>query len=257
MKRTFVCILLSGIFSLCLGQENYEIQVYGSQTQRKNSAIVELHSNYTFVGQKDVVHEVRPPFHSFHETLEITQGISDIFEIGFYLFTNGSAEYGYQFVGTHIRPRIMAPARWNLPVGLSLSTEFGYQRPAYAEETWNVELRPIIDKQFDRLYLCFNPTCGVALKSKYSNSVPVFEPNIKASYAVVANCALGIEYYGDLGPVNSFEPMDNQGHTVFAAFDLLNNVHWELNAGIGFGLTTTTDGLVAKVLVGRRLYWGE
>lgn len=255
MKRIISAMLLSCAAGVCLAQENYEIQVYGSQTQKKKSAIFELHSNYTLQGQKAIVNEVRPSFHSFHETVEITQGITDIFEIGFYLFTNGSPGYGYEFVGTHIRPRVMAPPRWNLPVGISLSTEFGYQRPEYSEETFNIEVRPIIDKQIGKLYLSFNPTCGIALESKYSNSVPVFEPNVKAAYAVLPNCALGIEYYGDVGPINAFEAADDQGHTIFAVFDLLNNIHWELNAGVGFGLTPATDGLVAKILVGRRVYW--
>src|SRR5205809_976411 len=80
--------------SLLFAQENYEIQVYGSQTQAKNSSIFELHSNFTFLGQKDVVKGVRPSFHSLHETLEITTGITDNFELGFYLFTNYTDGYG-------------------------------------------------------------------------------------------------------------------------------------------------------------------
>jgi hypothetical protein len=158
-------------------------------------------------------------------------------------------------VGTHIRPRVMAPAKWNLPVGLSLSTEFGYQRPQYSAETWNIEVRPIIDKQLDKLYLCFNPSCGIALESNYQNSVPVFEPNIKISYAILKSAAIGIEYYGDLGAVNAFEAVPEESHTLFATFDLLNNVHWEVNAGVGFGLTPATDPLIAKILIGRRVYW--
>jgi hypothetical protein len=242
-------------FSVAWAQENYEIQVYGSQTQQPSSTIFELHSNYTFQGETGVVHEVRPAFHSLHETVEITHGISDVFEVGFYLFMNNTPTYGYKVVGTHIRPRVMAPARWNLPVGLSLSTEFGYQRPEYSPETWNVEVRPIIDKQFNRLYISFNPTCGIALESKYQNSVPVFEPNVKVSYAFLKNAAIGAEYYGDIGAINAFEVPSQQSHTVFATFDLLNNIQWELNTGIGFGLTPATDPLVAKILIGRRVYW--
>lgn len=40
----------------------------------------------------------------------------------------------------------MAPASWHLPVGISLSAEVGYQRPEYSDQTWSVEVRPIIDK---------------------------------------------------------------------------------------------------------------
>jgi hypothetical protein len=257
MKTLCFLVVFVALSFLAFSQENYEIQVYGSQTQQKNSSIFELHSNYTFNGEHNVVKGVRPSYHSLHETLEITQGISDIFELGFYLFTNYTPNYGFQFVGTHIRPRIMAPAKWKLPVGLSLSAEVGYQRPEYAGETWNVELRPIIDKQWQKFYLSFNPTFGIAIKSAEGNSIPVFEPNVKGSYAFFPNAALGFEYYGSLGAVNAFETLAGQNHAVFATFDLLNNPKWEFNAGAGFGLTPATDGFIFKVIVGRRIFWKQ
>src|SRR4051812_44972699 len=200
MKRLFYLLFFFFRVAVAYSQENYEIQVYGSQTQQKNSTIFELHSNFTFNGEQHVVKGVRPAYHSLHETLEITHGLGDIFEIGAYLFTNYTPHYGYQIVGTHIRPRVMAPAKWNLPVGVSLSAEIGYQRPQYSEETWNIEVRPIIDKQWNKLYVSFNPTFGIALKSIDNGHTPVFEPNIKATYTFIKNVGLGVEYYGSLGP---------------------------------------------------------
>jgi hypothetical protein len=247
---SFVCIPF-----LSLAQDNYEIQVYGSQTQQKNSTIFELHSNYTFNGETETVHGVTPSNHSLHETVEITHGVTDIFEIGAYMFTNYTPGYGYKVIGTHIRPRIMAPAKWNLPVGLSLSTEIGYQDSAYSDQTWSLEIRPIIDKQWSKLYLSFNPTIGIALKSKYSNSTPTFEPNVKAAYNFFRNLSLGIEYYGDLGSINQLESLPLQSDAIFVAADMLNNPRWELNAGAGFGLTSATDSFVFKIIVGRRVFW--
>jgi hypothetical protein len=236
-------------------QDNYEIQVYGSQTQAKGSTMFELHSNYTFNGEKDVVKGVLPSNHALHETLEITTGITDNFEIGAYLFTNYTPGHGYQIVGSHIRPRIMAPAGWNLPVGLSLSMEIGYQQAAFSAETWNIEVRPIIDKQWNKLYLSFNPTIGISLKSRYDNSTPVFEPNIKAAYTVFKNNAFGIEYYGSMGPVSGFDKISEQVHALFITYDLLNNPKWEFNAGAGFGVTSATDAFVFKVILGRKVKW--
>jgi hypothetical protein len=236
-------------------QNNYEIQVYASPTQAVHSTMFELHSNYTFNGSTQIVDGVIPSNHSLHETLEITTGITPIFEIGAYLFTNYTAGYGYQIVGTHIRPRVMGPPSWGIPFGLSLSLEFGYQKPAYANETWSLEIRPILDKQWDRLYVSFNPTFGISLKSQYNSSVPTFEPNVKISYAVIKNAALGVEYYGDLGPVNQFDQGNQQNHALFIAYDLLNNAHWELNIGAGFGLTPATDPFVFKVIIGRKVKW--
>jgi len=244
---------------VCLGrlsaQNNYEIQVYASPTQTAGSTMFELHSNYTFNGSTQVVNGVIPSNHSLHETIEITTGITPIFETGVYLFTNYTPGYGYQVVGFHLRPRVVAPADWGIPFGLSLSMEIGYQKPAYADDTWSLEIRPIIDKQWGDFYAAFNPTFGIALQSQYNNSVPTFEPNLKLSYALFKDAAFGIEYYGDMGPVTSFDSGPQQNHAIFLAYDLLNNSKWELNIGAGFGLTPSTDPFVFKIIVGRRVKW--
>ena len=51
-----------------------------------------------------------------------------------------------QWVGDHIRPRVRVPESWRWPVGVSLSTEVGYQRAVYSPDTWTWEIRPIVDK---------------------------------------------------------------------------------------------------------------
>lgn len=236
-------------------QDNYEIQVYASPTQAKGSTMFELHSNYTFNGSTQIVNGVLPSNHSLHETLEITTGITSIFETGVYLFTNYTPGYGYQIVGMHLRPRVMAPADWGIPFGLSLSMEIGYQKPAYADDEWSLEIRPIIDRQWGKFYASLNPTFGVSLKSDYNNSVPTFEPNVKLSYAILKNAAFGIEYYGDMGPVTNFDQGKQQNHALFITYDLLNNIRWELNIGAGFGLTPATDPFVFKIITGRRIVW--
>ena len=249
--------VLSFMFSYwtAAGQNNYEIQVYASPTQAVHTTMFELHSNYTFNGSTQIANGVLPSNHSLHETLEITTGITPIFEIGAYLFTNYTPGYGYQIVGTHIRPRIMAPASWGIPFGLSLSVEVGYQKPAYSSDTWSLEIRPIIDKQWSKWYVSINPTLGISLKSQYNNAVPTLEPNVKISYAVFNNAAFGVEYYGDMGPLNQFDQGNQQNHALFIAYDLQNNAKWELNIGAGFGLTPATDAFVFKVILGRKVRW--
>lgn len=257
MKRTRVSTLLLFLFlsKVVASQENYEIQVYGSQTQKAGSTMFELHSNYTFSGTTTYKDGVLPSNHALHETIEITTGITPVFEIGAYLFTAWYPGKGYQVIGSHIRPRIMAPLSWRWPVGVSLSTEIGYQKPDFSSQRWNVEIRPIIDKQWEHWYLSFNPTFGISLKSDYDRSTPAFEPNLKASRTIGRNNAIGIEYYGDIGYINSFESWHQQGEAIFLAYDLLNNQLWEFNAGAGFGLNNSTDPFVFKIILGRRVNW--
>ena len=49
-----------------------------------------------------------------------------------------------------------------------------------------------------------------------------------------------------MGPVTNFDQGPQQNHAIFLAYDLENNPKWELNIGVGFELTPTTDPLVFK-----------
>jgi len=69
-------------------QSNFEIQVYGSETVAARTTMVELHSNVTADGTTQTVDGVLGAQGAFHETLEITQGITSWFETGFYVFTS-------------------------------------------------------------------------------------------------------------------------------------------------------------------------
>jgi hypothetical protein len=214
MKKLTGIIISVSLSILVNAQANYEIQVYASPTVTKGNTIFELHSNFTFEGEKNIVEKVIPTYHSLHETLEITHGITGNFEIGFYLFTNYTSPYGYKIVGAHIRPRISAPEKWKWPIGVSLSTEIGYQRRQYSTDVWSIEIRPIFDKQFNNFYIAFNPAFGISLKSDSNIHTPGLEPNLKASYTF-NKIALGIEYYGDLGPINDIPKISQQSHALF------------------------------------------
>lgn len=255
--KLFIFIIGFFLTITLVAQENYEIQVYASPTMSKGQSIFEIHSNFTFKGNKDIVDGVLPSYHSLHETIEITHGITDNFELGFYLFTNYTPNYGWKVIGTHIRPRIAAPEKWKLPVGLSLSAEIGWQKKEYSAETFSLEIRPIIDKTLGNLYLSLNPVLGVALQGIDKPSAPAFAPNFKAAYAFGSKISIGTEYYGDLGPLNQFEKLPQQNHAIFLVADLYVDPKWEINFGPGFGLTEATDAIVMKFILGRRINWNK
>ncbi|MFZ0688523.1 MAG: hypothetical protein WAM68_01755, partial [Acidobacteriaceae bacterium] len=85
-----------------MAQENYEIQVYPSETMAPGTLLVELHSNYTVEGSTSVNYGVRPTQGEEHETVEFTQGLSKWSELGFYVFTEEHNGTGVQWVGDHI-----------------------------------------------------------------------------------------------------------------------------------------------------------
>ena len=191
-------------------QGNYEIQVYGSDLVPPHNTMVELHSNFTFEGSKSMIDGMLPTEHQWHETLEITHGWNEWFETGFYQFTSHQADGGWSWVGTHIRPRVAVPERYHLPVGISLSTEIGYQRAIFSADTWTWEIRPIIDKKLGRWYSSFNPSLDRAFHGPDTRRGLEFSPNFKVSYDITPKIAGGLEYYGALGPVTGFDPLYEQ-----------------------------------------------
>lgn len=248
-------VLLALSLAVCAGvraQDNYEIQVYGADTVEPKHTMVELHSNFTFEGSKTPDDGTYPTNHQLHETVEITHGFNDWFEVGFYIFTAAQNGKGWDWVGDHIRPRVRIPEKWKWPVGVSVSQEIGYQRRVYSVDTWTYELRPIIDKQYKKWYFSFNPTFDKSLHGLTASQGFVFSPNVKISYDFTKKITGGVEYYGSVGPVTGFDPVSQQQQQIFPAIDLNLSKKWEVNFGVGVGVTRATDHLIAKTILGYR-----
>jgi len=250
-------VALAGLPAPVQAQGNYEIQVYGADTVAPESLMVELHSNFTFEGQKETIDGVYPTEHQEHETLELTQGINSWSEVGFYVFTSEQDGHGVQWVGDHIRPRIRVPDSWDWPVGVSLSTEVGYQRAVYSADTWTWEIRPIIDKAIGRWYFAINPALERTWHGPDVNQGLGFAPGVKVSYDFTPVVSGGLEYYADYGRIDSFASSRNQQQQFFAVTDLNVSPLWEINIGVGVGVTAATDHLIFKCIFGRHIDWGR
>lgn len=247
--------------SLLHAQDNYEIQVYGSDTVAPRTTMVELHSNFTVDGSKPLpgspytADREYPTNHAEHETVEITQGVNKWSEVGFYIFTSAREGQGWQWVGDHIRPRVRVPDSWHWPVGVSLSTEVGYQRRKFSPDNWTWEIRPIVDKQSGPWYWAINPALE---RSFHGESVPdgvEFSPDAKFSYNFNKYVAGGLEYYGAFGRLGDFASLHDQEQQFFPAIDLNVSPAWEINFGVGWGVTAGTDHLIVKGILGRRFDW--
>jgi len=256
-RAILACLSLTGLLAsaprLVHAQDNYEIQVYSAPTMDKGHTIFELHSNYTFDGRRTVANGVQPTHHAAHYTLEITHGFTDWFEVGAYAFITQQPAGGFNYVGSHIRPRIAAPESWHLPVGLSLSAEVGFQRRDFAEDTWNAEIRPIIDKQVGRAYFAFNPVLGKSFRGATSADGFAFEPSGAATFDVTKQVNVGAEYYGGLGTLRRLAPPNERDHLLFGVLNLNLSPAYEFNFGIGRGLGSTAEKSIVKLILGRRI----
>ena len=254
-RLTFFLLLVFGASVPTYAQDNYEIQVYGYDTVPPGTTMVEFHTNFTAQGRKTTVDGLVPTYHAVHETVEITQGFTNWFETGFYIFTSIQPNGGWQWVGDHIRPRLRIPESWHWPVGLSLSNEIGYQRRQFSADTWTWEIRPIVDKKLGRWYLSFNPSLDRSWHGESVNRGVEFSPNAKVSYDLTKHIAGGLEYYGSCGPITGFDPLRDQEQQIYPTIDLDVSPAWEINFGVGVGVTRSTDHLIIKGILGRRFSW--
>jgi len=257
VRSTALAILFLAAAAHAHAQGNYEIQVYGADTVAPKNLMVELHSNFTPEGQKYIIDGVYPTNHQEHETIELTEGLNDWSELGFYIFTSWQDGHGVQWVGDHIRPRVRVPDSWHWPIGVSLSTEIGYQRAVYSPDTWTWEIRPIVDKTVGRWYFAVNPALERTFHGPDVAQGIGFAPGAKIGFDITKAVNVGFEYYADYGRITSPDTLHNQQQQIFAVTDLNVSPKWEINIGVGIGPTAATDHLIIKGILGRRFDWGH
>ena len=214
-----------------------------------------MEGSYPAPGSQFTAEGVYPTNHAEHETVEITQGLSNWSEVGFYIFTSARSGDGWQWVGDHIRPRVRAPDSWHWPVGVSLSMEFGYQRAVFSQDTWTMELRPIVDKTIGKWYFTVNPALERSFHGPSVSQGVGFSPSAKFSYDFNKYISGGLEYYAAYGSITDVSSLRNQQQQFFPTIDLNVSPNWEINFGVGVGATAGTDHLIVKGILGRRFDW--
>jgi len=250
MRKIFVPAIFICCCTISSAQADNEIQVYASPTIQHKWTIFELHSNYTFKGNKFLSNPSSAKW--LNETLEITHGFGKNFELGFYTFTAFSPQGDFQYLGNQIRPRVTVPQTWNWLFGASLSLEAGFFRQHQDSSfVWQGEMRPIIDKTFGNLYLSFNPNIDFVFSGREKGAG--FAPQFKSVYTFKNIYGIGFEYYSSLGAFKKFLPLNQQEHLIGPMIDLYFHPKWEFNAGYLFGLTDYSNQRIFKLLLGKRI----
>ncbi len=276
-KRLGLCaavVTLALSATVARAQNNYEIQVYPSETMAPKTLLMELHSNYTVEGSTTTQYGQLPTQGQEHETLELTEGLNKWSELGFYVFTEEENGTGVQWVGDHIRPRVRVPESWHWPVGVSVSNEIGYARAAYANPSWSWQMMPIVDQTIGKWYWSVNTTLDWGIHPTtlppgqtqqqinyyYRDVSPqgiTFGPAATVTYQPNKYYNFGIEYYGYFGEIGNFVSLHNQQQQFFPVVNLFVSPKWEINLGAGWGATASTDHLIVKGILGRYFNWGD
>jgi hypothetical protein len=97
---------------------------------------------------------------------------------------------------------------------------------------------------------------SLAIKGPEAGSAPGFEPIGKIGWDFSKVIQAGVEYYSETGSVKHFHPLNDEHHILFGAADLNVSPDWELNFGVGKGLTGTSEQWIVKAIIGYRFRHG-
>ena len=211
----------------------------------------ELHANYTAEGHKSSGFSTEiPPNQTLRTTLEPALGLTRYWELGAYLQSAYDKNSQAHFAGTKLRTKILLPKRAPSPLFLGINTEIGWVPDKFEESRWSAELRPIIGWKPGRWLFDVNPILNWSLSGGAQSASPAFEPAGKIRFDTRRGYGLGVEYYGGLGEINHMPRAQEQEHTLYAIFDLLEHPT-EMNIGLGRGLTAATNDWTIKTIIGR------
>ena len=230
-----------------------EIQVYNAEIAKVGQWTFQLHSNYAFIGRKE------PDFpgglipdRALQGTGEWAYGITDWWEMGFYTPFAVDQNLTPYSNAAKIRQLFVTPNAAERSFFYGVNFEFSYAMPQFSDTQWNMEIRPIIGWRKGDYEFILNPIVDIGFGQ---NGGAVFAPAARFARNFGENLALGIEYYTDLGPLQNWSPFNEQQHNIYAVVDFKIG-RFDVNAGVGYGLTPGSDRLMYKMIIGTDLNEG-
>jgi len=188
---------------------------------------------------------------------ELAYGLTDRIEAAAYLNLAQVRGHGLWYAGSKYRLRGRLFDENTLPVNLGWYLELEWWKtPQFDDANLEVELKPIIEKDFGRLSLIANPLFEKVLSGEGRNQGFEFGYRNGAYYRWTRYLSPGVEFYGGVGLLDNLDPMRQQQHYIFPVLwgELPNGI--EYNVGPGFGLTPNSDRVAVKFNIGLDKYLG-
>jgi hypothetical protein len=125
---------------------------------------------------------------------------------------------------------------------------------SYNAEHWDPtrvtsEIRPIIGWHLRPVDIIVNPIFDTSYDGLENLE---FAPATRVACDLSRTWALAIEEYADFGPLHQFYAGNQQAHQLYAVVDHSLKA-LEIEAGLGFGLTSASDRITLKLIVSRNL----
>ena len=228
-----------------------EIQVYDGGLAPVGTFNLTVHNNFTPRGL------TTPAFpgavvadQSFNGVPEWALGVTPWFEAGLYLplYTRDKTS-GFGLDGFKLRALFAVPNADGRRFFYGANFEFSINAHRWDEQRFTSEVRPIIGWHLKPWDVIINPIVDTAYDGLGNLE---FVPAARVAYNFPSGWALAVEEYADYGTLDDFAPGRDQAHQIFAVVDRTWK-DWEIEAGVGVGLTDATDRLTFKLILARDL----
>lgn len=259
MRAAFATILLVAIATLSASSvaaqvDPFEFEVYPYQTVGKG--VAELESLNSFVpnghdhGDQGTSSGDYPSHEMYRTAFELSYGLTDRVEGAAYLNLAHPNGASFQYAGSKFRLRGSLFEQGELPVDLGWYVEFGWHRtPQFDGSQLELELKPIIEKDFGRVELDLNPRFEKAVfLGPDKNKGFEFGYTSGLYYNYLRSFSPGLEFYGGIGLIDQVDPISQQQHYIFPVIRG-EALGVEYNFGVGVGLTRGSDRVVTKLTI--------
>ena len=251
--KSSIVLILFGILAIpaaAFAQAD-EIQVYDGGLAPVGTFNLTLHNNFTPRGV------TTPAFpgaviadKSFNGVPEFALGVTDWFEAGLYLplysRDNGA---GWGLDGFKLRALFAVPHADDRRFFYGANFEFSINANRWDEKRFTSEVRPIIGWHLKPVDIIINPIVDTSFDGVKNLE---FVPAVRVAYNLPSDWAVAVEEYADVGPLHAFLPGSEQAHQIYGVVDHTWQ-DWDIEAGIGVGLTGGSDRLTFKLILSRDL----
>ena len=178
-------------------------------------------------------------------------GVTDWFEQGLYLpLYSFSSNLGPVLDGFKLRELFVVPHAADRTFFYGINFEFSYNARHWDPSMYSSEIRTIIGWHLGKFDFIVNPIFDNSRKG--FNNLD-FAPAVRIAYNFSQTWAVAVEEYADYGPIKHFLSANQQSQQLFGVIDYKGEP-FNVEAGLGFGLTPGSDRLVAKIMLSRDLY---
>jgi len=245
-----VLALLAGRASAQLDPYEFEVYPYATEPRgmielESDNAVVANGHSQAGTGTNDA--GTYPSQGMWYSGEELTYGLTDRIEAAAYVTFAQPSGHGFWWAGDKFRLRGRLFDEETLPVNLGWYAELEWHKtPQFDDADLELELKPIIEKDFGRLSLILNPVFEKPLYGRGHDQGFEFGYRNGVYYRWLRYLSPGVEFYGGVGLIDDTDPLSDQQHYIFPVLwgQLPHGI--EYNVGPGFGLTSGSDHVIVK-----------